>query len=232
MSQELEKILISIDERLARLESKVDRAYGGHANQIKQSLAIAADSLDEYFDPSSESGEVMIEKVDKLKKIINLLAKDETLDSIETVIGELKNVAPILMKIKQLENTLSIFVDATDDFFNVAMDEGLDIEDFTKNLKKFSLLMTKTFESGSLNHLLESGILDVNSVQTVGALGKSMAMSSENCNRAGPLKVMGALFDPNIQQALGFFISFAQSFGEVIGKERINCKIEGIEYES
>ncbi len=207
MSERIEELLTNLDHRLAKIESRLDCLE----HQTKNTLAIFVDAFDENFDPAVRLGRANLEKVDHLKSLIHLATQEETLVALESLISQLGYLAPLISKVKQLDNALSIAVDAADDFFDFAMKEGLDIEKFTENLKEFSLVMTKTFESGTITHLMESGIFDPRSVEVVGALGKSMALSSQSCSRASPLSMLGLIFDSDAQRAMGFLRNFSKA---------------------
>ena len=108
----------------------------------------------------------------------------------------------------------------------MAMERNLDIEAFFMNFKKLSYHILDLFESGALNQLVESGILDSRSIDTVGALGKSMAVSSGVKVEVGPLKAMSFFFNKDFQRAMGFAMNFASHFGRRLDTKTTNKQIK------
>ncbi|TNF01564.1 MAG: DUF1641 domain-containing protein [Deltaproteobacteria bacterium] len=101
------------------------------------------------------------------------------------------------------------------------MAKGFEIEEFSNQLKKLSLLLINAFESGAFTNLLDSGILDPRAIETVGAVGRSMAVSSEARKvEVGPFRVLTSLMDRDIQRALGFFLTFATHFGRTLSEQK------------
>jgi len=208
------ELLKSIDARLARLEEQVEKT----PQMAMDGMAIIGDSIDEKFNPHSETGLSNLAKVEKAQKLLDQLADDETLDSIQVLLENIKHVSPIVSKLKMAEDGVSIFADSFDEFFSYAMKEGIDIENFSNQFKKFSQLLVKAFESGAFTNLMDSGVLDLRSIETVGAVGRSMAVSCEARGEAGPVKILTSLMDKDIQKALGFLLTFAKHFGR-----SLNC---------
>lgn len=206
------KMLQRIDARLERLENKINEA----PTILQDGLSILGDSLDEQFNPQSQEGINNLEKVHKVQKLLKTLSEDQNIDSLQSLLESLGQLSRSASQLGQLENGISIFADSIDEFFAYAMENGLDVEDFANNLKKFSFLIIKAFESGALTDLVESGILDPQSIRTVGDLGHSMAISCDTCSEAGPSSIFRALFNKDIQRSLGFTLRLATHFGQTL----------------
>jgi uncharacterized protein YjgD (DUF1641 family) len=210
------KLLQSIDARLARLEAKAEEAPG----MAMDGMAIIGDSIDEKFNPHTKSGLSNLDKVEKAQKILEHLGDQQTLDSIEVLVENLKNLTPLVSKLKLMEDGVSIFADSLDEIFSYAMAEGLEIEDFSNQLKKFSFLMIKAFESGAFTNLMDSGMLDPKTVETMGAVGKSMSVSHCTKCEVRPVQMISSLFDKDIQRALGFLLTFSKHFGRSLDSKK------------
>jgi uncharacterized protein YjgD (DUF1641 family) len=210
------ELLQKIDQRLERLEQKVNESEELFLN----GLSIAGDAIDQKFNPEKVGGLENMEKFKKVQSLLEKLTEQENLKALETLIDNLKNLSTIVVKLQQLDNGVSMGVDAIDEFFGHAMRKGVDIEEFATNLKRFSYLLIDVFESGALADLLDSGILDTNSIETVGALGKSMSISSEVRSSAGPTTALAALFNKDIQRTLGFALTFATHFGKTLDNKK------------
>ncbi len=220
------ELLHRIDQKLDRLERRIDTVEKVVSIEVMNSLSIFGDTIDESFDPGLESGRKNLANIDRVMSILKKLSKEETISSVEILVDNLSGISHLISQFKQAEDILSILMDSFDDFFTYAMKEGLDIEDFARNLKKFSFMMLDAFESGALTDLMESGILDPSAIKTVGALGKSMATSGKLKNSAGPGKVIASLFDNDIQRALGFLLTFATHFGRTLEEQSKTKRIE------
>ena len=184
-------------------------------------FAILGDSLDEKFNPHTEEGMGNLAKFEKVQKLMDLLQDKDTLDAIVTLTESLKDLGPLVEKVKLLEDGVSIFADSFDEISAQAMAKGFEIEDFSNQLKKLSLLLINAFESGAFTNLLDSGILDPRAIETVGAVGRSMAVSSEARRvEVGPFRVLTSLMDRDIQRALGFLLTFATHFGRTLSEQK------------
>lgn len=213
------ELLERIDQKLDRLEGRVNQIEALASTELMNGFSIFGDSIDEHFNPSLESGRKNLANMDRAMTILKKLGDEKTISSVEVMIDNLSGLSNMINQLKQAEDVISILADSFDGFFAYAMKEGLDIEDFSRNLKKFSFMMLNAFESGALTDLMESGILDPSAIKTVGALGKSMATSGKFKNTAGPGKAIAALFDHDVQRALGFLLTFATHFGRSLDEQ-------------
>ncbi|TNF26010.1 MAG: DUF1641 domain-containing protein [Deltaproteobacteria bacterium] len=211
------ELLKSIDSRLARLENRMEET----PKMALDGFAILGDSLDEKFNPHTEEGIGNLAKFEKVQKLMDLLQDKDTLDAIVTLTESLKDLGPLVEKVKLLEDGISMFADSFDEISEQAMAKGFEIEEFSNQLKKLSLLLINAFESGAFTNLLDSGILDPRAIETVGAVGRSMAVSSEARKvEVGPFRVLTSLMDRDIQRALGFLLTFATHFGRTLSEQK------------
>lgn len=216
------ELLKRIDQRLERLEAKVAES----TNEISNGASILLDSIDSFAVETDKCGVSNVEKLQHLEKLFLKLTEKESIKGIECLVDNLKHVNDLADKVKTIEDSFSMLVDSTDEFFAMAMERNLDIEAFFMNFKKLSYHILDLFESGALNQLVESGILDSRSIDTVGALGKSMAVSSGVKVEVGPLKAMSFFFNKDFQRAMGFAMNFASHFGRRLDTRTTNKQIK------
>lgn len=203
------ELLQRIDARLERLENKVNET----PQMAMDGMSIFADSIDEKFNPATEAGLNNLNKIQKLQELVEEVTKEDTLEAIVQLTASLKTLTPLLENLQQIENFISIAADTTDEIFARAMENDLKVDEFLENLKKLTFALIDAFESGAFSDLLESGILDPHAIETVGALGRSMAVSNNVKHSAGPVTLIAALLNKDVQRALGFSLNFAAHFG-------------------
>ena len=211
-------LLKSIDERLARLENKqvLDPTNLPFNNEI----SILSYSMDEVFDPASEKGCANLRKMEALKELFDTLGDERSLMAINDLAKSLQDIAHISSHLKEIENTISIITDSIDEVVAKASENGLNLETLALNVSKLSRELIDLVESGTLNELLDSGILDTKSIEVVGALGHSLAVSKGTEKRVGPMGILSALFNKDIQRSLGFTLNLATHFGRKLKKQR------------
>lgn len=213
-------LLRSIDERLARLEKK--QVFESADLPLKNEMSILTDSVDEFFNPASTNGVKNLRKAEMLKDLLNKLTDEENLQALNTLTNSLKDIAYLTSHLREIENTISIITDSTDEIMAKAVEKGLNLEELALNLSKLSGELIDLIESGTLIKLVDSGILDSKSIEVVGALGHSLAVSKGTEKRVGPLGIISAIFNKDIQRSLGFTINLATHFGRKLKKQRIN----------
>lgn len=210
------ELLQRIDARLERLENKVNET----PEMAMNGFSIFADSIDEKFNPATQEGLNNLDKVQKLQTLLEELTRDDTLDAFVQLTASLKAITPLLENLQQIENVASIAVDSMDEVFGIAMEKDLKVDEFLANLKKLTFALIDAFESGAFSDLLESGILDPHAIETVGALGRSMAVSNKVKQSAGPVSLIAALLNKDVQRALGFSLNFAAHFGRTLDERK------------
>ncbi len=169
---EVLSLLRSIDERLSRLEEKAKMPESLEQIPLPNEFNILVDTVDELMSPATASGQQNLEAISKLKELFEVLSKPETIDAFTSLTNTMKNLAPLIEQVGELENIFCILTDSVDEIMQKAMESGINIEELSKNLKSFSFDMVNLMESGALTKLLESGILDQKSINVVGALGQ------------------------------------------------------------
>jgi|TARA_Y100000748_G_scaffold2064_1_gene1817 uncharacterized protein YjgD (DUF1641 family) len=215
------QLLRSIDERLSRLEKQVNKSQSIEEVALRPEVSILADIIDENFSPSSREGRENLAKVEVLKDLLQELSDEESLQSIKTLTKKLKNLTPYIEQIDELENVVSIMTDSLDEIMSHAIAHGLNIEELGENLKKMSGHLIEIIESGALTQLLESGVLDPKSIEIVGALGNSLAISKNHTKSVGIFGVLSSVYNKDVQRSLGFALNLATHFGRKLNQKNV-----------
>jgi hypothetical protein len=121
---------------------------------------------------------------------------------------------------KQLPGGMAMFVDSADEIAGKLTANGVDIEKGLAHGAEAALrfgAFMGTEQVESIEALLRSGVLDPQAVNIVGQLGGALAATAAmQPQRAGFMRALGALRDPDVQRALGFLLAFAKRFGTAL----------------
>tara|TARA_B100001971_G_scaffold215190_1_gene259581 strand:+ start:4902 stop:5567 length:666 start_codon:yes stop_codon:yes gene_type:complete len=210
---DLSDLLKKIDQRLDRIEKQLEPKKSLEAMPLPNEVNILVDTIDESFNPHTENGLKNLDKIESVKNLLNTLSQRETIESIDSLTKSMHKLAPLIEKLKDIEDVICILADSTDEIMFKATQSGVNFEDFSENLKRFSLEIIHLMESGALDQLLSSGILDKKSIEVVGTLGHSLAISHASKRNVGPFKIFAALFNKDIQRSIGFALNLATHFG-------------------
>ncbi len=213
-------LLKSIDKRLSRLENK--RNFDAADLPFQNEMSIFTDSVDDFLNPASEKGSSNLRKLEIIKELVDNLGDEDNLRAVIDLSKSLKDIAYLTSHLREIENTVSIVTDSTDEIMAKAVEKGLNLEELARNLSKLSGELIDLIESGTFNKLIESGILDSKSIEVVGALGHSLAVSKGTEKRVGPLGIISAIFNKDIQRSIGFTLNLATHFGRKLKKQRIS----------
>ena len=107
--------------------------------------------------------------------------------------------------------------DSFDDLMRTAIDSGIDVERGLLNGGAAALRFGAVMDAGKVRDieaLLRSGVLDPAVLHVVAGLGRALAETAASPPAAlGPLGLLKALGNPEVQRALGFVVAFAERFG-------------------
>ncbi len=127
------------------------------------------------------------------------LTEPGTLEALHTVLG-LLGEAP---------GFVAMVADMVRDAPPIDLWDHIDVDARLKGILK----LTGRLTDPETTHALE-GLLDVNSVHAVGALGQALAHSQDKAPEAiGPMGLWKKLKDPDVQYAMGFLMNVAQHMG-------------------
>ena len=144
-----------------------------------------------------------------------------TLQSIEELTRPLTEVTdalrPLMALAPQVPALVAILVDSFDEAMRTANDKGIDVERGLLNGAEAALRFGATMDAEKvreLDALLKSGVLAPGTLRIVGELGRALTeTAAAPPTAAGVLGLLKALGQPDVQRALGFFVTFAERFG-------------------
>lgn len=219
-NEQVLKLLNKISTQLDQLENRVNKIEDRFQGELSNTLSIAVDSFDDYCGHSDEKRRDLSDKVEIVKKMTHTLSQTNTLETLELLIEKAPQLTEAIEQLESLPEMISVATDSFDELFKYAQNNGLDVSNFAGNFSLFALKLLTLFEEGNLNKLLDSGILDRKAIETVGAMGRSLSQAESR--KVGPMSVLSALFNPNVQIATGFLINFAEEFGKGLNKDTNN----------
>jgi hypothetical protein len=108
-------------------------------------------------------------------------------------------------------------MDSFDDVMRTVSDRGIDVERGVLNGAEAALRFGATMDAEKvheLDALLRSGVLAPGTLRIIGELGRALTETAAAPPAAsGPLGLLKALGQPDVQRALGFLVTFAERFG-------------------
>lgn len=149
------------------------------------------------------------------------LAPTVTLQAIEERTRAIAEVAeglrPLLALARQAPALVAIAMDSFDEAVRTAHDNGIDVERGVLNGAEAALRFGATMDAEKvreLDALLNSGVLAPGTLRIIGELGRALTdTAAAPARTAGIVGLLKALGQPDVQRALGFFVTFAERFG-------------------
>lgn len=208
------ELLQGIMHKLESIESRLDNLEQAAIKESMNGISLIGDVIDEQFGKTPEDCQQSYEGVQHLIEIINLLRNPDVLGTLKIILENAPLLSTTIEQLNEVPSLISIASDSLDEFFAEANANGLDIEDLSKNFSKLMKKVIVLLEDGSINAVLDSGIMDHAAINFVGALGRSLAKSACEVGEAGPLEVFGGIFDRDIRRSMGFVKNLAKHLGE------------------
>lgn len=145
----------------------------------------------------------------------SLQALNDRMQSMTDVIDALR---PLVVLAQQAPAMVAMAGDSFDEVMKTALDSGIDVERGLLNGAGAALRFGATMDPDkvrALEALLQSGVLDPAALRTIGELGRALVeTASAPPTAVGPMGLLKALGQPDVQRALGFLITFAERFGQ------------------
>lgn len=139
---------------------------------------------------------------------------NDRLDSISEVIDSLR---PILALMQQAPPLAAMLGDSFDDVMRTAREHGIDVEQGLLNGAGAALRFGAAMDVEkvrALEALLQSGVLDPGALRIIGDLARALVdTAAARPPAAGPVGLLRALGDRDVQRALGFLVNLAARFG-------------------
>ncbi|MCB0033356.1 MAG: DUF1641 domain-containing protein [Anaerolineales bacterium] len=177
----------------------------------------------------------------EFQKLLNVLSNPKTLEAIIVLMENMDKLAFAVQAIDGFLQRADVIIESVATSVHDAR-LGIESSDLKKALGTLPQLIDATpqlleatsqllpilasepmqnfIHSGALDRLLNSGILAPQTVNVVGHAGGALVESYDKTratdNRAGLLALLGAVRDPDVQKALGFFVEFGKQFGKEI----------------
>lgn len=138
-------------------------------------------------------------------------------DRIESMAAVIDSLRPLVALAPQVPAIAAMVGDSFDEVMRAALDNGIDVERALLNgagaALRFGAIMD-TEKVRELEALLRSGVLDPAALGTIGELGRALIdTAGASAPAIGPVGLLKALGDPNVQRTLGFLVRFAERFG-------------------
>lgn len=192
--------LARIEARLERIESMLGRVER-LADQVPGAAAMAGDLFDEW---AASDGHVD-ERLRALTQLLDRITRPEVLHAL-TVLVEQVEAAPGLV---------AMTVDILDEAARQASESGVDLHELTANLGEAARGVILLASRPEVRKLLESDMFSPGAIETLSAAARAMTEAKEEeTRRVGLFGAMGAMRDPEVQQAVGFALRVAKGFGQ------------------
>jgi len=215
-SPQVAELLTQVLDRLNRLEHKINRV-DALLDQAPNMVAIMTDTVDGLYNEATRIG---IDPDERVKLGLTLLDKLTEPQTIKALTGLMENLEWIERTVRQAPGMLAMMVDIADEMYAVVDQQGIDLEATVKRalvaFKNFVILL----DSKEVRALMESGVLDPQTLTVIGHAASALVKSRNEAHRAGPMALANAPFRWDVQEAIGFALTFAQNFGNNISVER------------
>jgi uncharacterized protein (UPF0335 family) len=167
--------------------------------------AMIADMVDDAFRRAGEKGIDIDGRLRAGLEITEKLTSPEMLANLDGLVT-MANQGPGLM---------AMTVDIVDDTYAQAVQHGIDPENLGRQAIMVTTRLAELLESGEINNLLDSGVLDPEAVGVVSSAANALVESrNQTIEPVGLIGMMKALRDPDLQNAIGFLMSFGKQFGK------------------
>jgi uncharacterized protein YjgD (DUF1641 family) len=194
-------------DRIDALEAAVER-MNATVGQVPTLIGMVGDVADEAYRTAANAG---INLEERARSGLDLLVQ-------LTAPPMVHQLQQLLTLAEQLPGLLAMTGDVIDDAYRSATNAGIDLENMVKQGGIAAQRLSDLMRSAEFTALMNSGMLDPKAVRLLGSAATALVTSQEkHPQQIGPLGLLGALRDPDIQKALGFFMAFAKEFGKHIG---------------
>lgn len=184
-------------ERLDRLVALADQAPG--------LISMVTDTIDDAYMTSLAYGVDPDARMRAALEMAEKLTAPDMLAKLDRLI-ELANNGPGIM---------AMVVDTIDDAYRQATLAGFNPEQLVQQGMLVTSRMAELLESGEINALFDSGVIDPKAVEVVGGAAQALVKSrSQPVPQMGFFAMLKTMRDPDVQRALGFLTLFGKEFGK------------------
>jgi uncharacterized protein YjgD (DUF1641 family) len=159
------------------------------------------------------------DRVERLNRLADRLTEAGTFEALERLLDRLAGAESALGKLRGM---LAMLGDIADEWAADVVSQGIEIDTSVKQGVHAALWLGQRVSETELERLgilLRSDVLDPHALAAVGKAGRALAACHEaacSCEvpeRLGPMGLMKALGDPDVQRALAFAVRVAKEFG-------------------
>ncbi|WP_448337490.1 DUF1641 domain-containing protein [Chloroflexus aurantiacus] len=204
------ELLNQLMERMDRLEQHLAKV-NTLADEAPALLAMATDTVDGLYRDAANAG---VDIDERLK--VGLVALERLTDpaTLRALAGLSEQLVTLDQLARQAPGFAAMTVDMIDELYAAIRNQGIDLEDTARQgliaLRNLVALM----QSDEMKALMSSGVLDPKTLQIMGAAAHALVSAQREPRRAGPMALLGALFNRDVQRSLGFALNFAERFGQ------------------
>lgn len=207
---QLAELMGLVLERMERIEGKLARVEA-LADQVPAAVATAADVVDGLYRDAAHAG---VDGDERLKLGLVALERLTAPESLRAITGLTAQLSTLDQLARQAPGFAAMTVDMVDELYAAVGRQGINLEETARQglvaFRNFVALL----QSDEVRALIDSGVLDPKTLQVMGAAANALVCTQREPRRAGPLTLLRALFDRNIQRSLGFALGFAERFGQ------------------
>jgi hypothetical protein len=186
-------------EKLDRLLTLVDQAPG--------LISMTTDMADDAFRQAAARGVDVDARLRAALQIAEKLTAPDMVERLNRLLG----------LVEQGPGLTAMVVDMVDEGYRQAVAAGFDPELFVRQGVNVTTRMAVLLDSNEVNALLDSGILEPKTLRVIGSAGRALAETQiQPREKVGMLGLLRALGDPDVQQALGFLVTFGREFGRTL----------------
>jgi hypothetical protein len=208
-------------DRADTLEGAMDR-LDALLLRLPAALGTLTDVADDAYRRASASGVDLDARAQGGLQLLGRLSEPRTLEAVGRLLERLDQLDRGLELTDRLPALVATVVDSADDFMRAAAAEGIDVERGLLNgagaALRFGAMMGPE-QLDSLEALLHSGVLAPRTVEVIAGVGRALTNGAAEPRRPiGPVGLVRALREPDVQRALGFLVQVARHFGRVLAE--------------
>ncbi|WP_298819318.1 DUF1641 domain-containing protein [uncultured Chloroflexus sp.] len=204
------KLLNQMMERMDRLEQHLMKV-NTLADEAPALLAMATDTVDGLYRDAANAG---VDIDERLKVGLHALERLTDPATLRALAGLSEQLVTLEQLARQAPGFAAMTVDMIDELYAAISKQGVDLEGTVRQgLLALRNLLT-LMQSEEVKALMSSGVLDPKTLQVMGAAAHALVSAQREPRRAGPMSLLGALFNRDVQRSLGFALNFAERFGQ------------------
>lgn len=187
-------------DRLDTIEEAVDK-LDAMMTQAPAMLAMMTDMADDVVHDAEAAGVNIDERLRLTLQLAERLTAPRTVEVLTQLMDRMDELEQLIALGEQAPGFVAMMVDTFDSVHQRAVEAGHDPE----RLARRSLT--------AVTSLLESGLLDPESIEVVEKAGDALADSQKAPPEVGFFGLLRAMRDPDTRRALGFLTEFGKRFG-------------------